>query len=121
MMVTSKYFDEKEFNRCTPRCSLQQMQQQTIDKLDMAREIARIPFVLTSAYRSSRWDVERGRSGTGAHTLGMAVDIRCNASDNRFAIIYGLLMAGFSRIGIDKGFIHADDSPQHTQRVVWLY
>ena len=59
-MVTSKYFSEGEFNRCSPSCSLQDMKQTTMSKLDTAREIAGIPFVLTSAYRSPAHD--RGKT-----------------------------------------------------------
>lgn len=73
-MITSKYFKEEEFNRCSPSCSLQDMKQTTISKLDTAREIAGIPFVLTSAYRSPEHDRSKGRSGTGAHTIGRAID-----------------------------------------------
>ena len=109
-MITSKYFKEDEFNRCSPSCSLQDMKQTTISKLDTAREITGIPFVLTSAYRSKKWDQSKGRSGTGAHT-----------SRNRFLVVDALLKAGFKRIGVAKTFIHADDSETHDQSVMWLY
>ena len=121
IMVVSKYFSEKEFQQCVPECSLQNMTHTTMSKLDTAREIAEIPFVLTSAFRSSEWDREKGRSGTGAHTLGRAVDIRCDVSRNRFLIVKALLKAGFKRIGIAKNFVHADDSEIHEQEIVWLY
>lgn len=75
-MITSKYFSEGEFSCCSPSCSLQDMEQTTMNRLDTAREIAGIPFVLTSAYRSPKHDRSRGRSGSGAHTLGRAVDIK---------------------------------------------
>lgn len=120
-MTTSKYFKEREFELCTPSCSLQDMKQSAMSKLDTAREIAGIPFVLSSAYRSSDHDRDRGRSGTGAHTLGRAIDIRCNTDRNRFLLISSLLKAGFTRIGIAKTFIHADDSPGHTQDISWMY
>lgn len=120
-MITSKHFKEAEFNNCSPACSLQNMQQETIVKLDSAREIAGIPFVLNSAYRSPEWDKSKGRSGTGAHTLSRAVDIRCNTERNRFIVVDALIKAGFTRVGIAKTYIHADDSPTHTQQVIWLY
>jgi len=120
-MVTSKYFKESEFRACTPSCHLHDMNQATMSKFDTAREIAGIPFVINSAYRSPEWDRSKGRSGTGAHTLGRAIDIRCNSDRNRFLVISALLKAGFTRIGIAKTYIHADDSPSHTQQVVWLY
>ena len=120
-MITSKYFKEDEFNRCSPSCSLQDMKQATISKLDTAREIAGIPFVLTSAYRSPEHDRAKGRSGTGAHTIGRAIDIRCNTSRNRFLVVDALLKAGFKRVGVAKTFIHVDDSERHDQDVMWLY
>ena len=120
-MITSKYFKEDEFNRCSPSCSLQDMKQTTISKLDTAREVAGIPFVLTSAYRSPEHDRSKARSGTGAHTIGRAIDIRCNTSRNRFLVVNALLKAGFKRIGVGKTFVHADDSETHDQEVIWLY
>ncbi|MDD4778907.1 MAG: D-Ala-D-Ala carboxypeptidase family metallohydrolase [Fermentimonas sp.] len=118
-MTTSKYFKESEFQSCSPSCSLQDMQQSTMSKFDKARELAGIPFVINSAYRSSEWDRSKGRSGTGAHTLGRAIDIRCNTERNRFLVLSSLIKAGFKRIGIYKRFIHADDSPNHTQEIIW--
>ena len=120
-MVNSKHFKESEFNRCSPSCSLQDMQQATIDKLDKARDIAGIPFVLTSAYRSPQHDKSKGRSGTGAHTLGHAIDIRCNDSASRYKIVLALQQAGFTRIGVANSFVHADDSPKHAQDILWTY
>ena len=120
-MITSKYFSEGEFSCCSPSCSLQDMEQTTMNRLDTAREISGIPFVLTSAYRSPKHDRSRGRSGSGAHTLGRAVDIKCNTSRNRFIVVNSLLKAGFKRIGVAKTFIHVDDSGIHDQEVIWLY
>lgn len=120
-MTASKYFKESEFQACSPACSLQDMNQATMSKFDTAREIACIPFVINSAYRSPEWERMKGRSGTGAHTLRRAMDIRCNSDRNRFVIVEALIKAGFTRIGIAKTYIHADDSPLHSQQVVWLY
>lgn len=92
-----------------------------MNRFDMARDIAGIPLVITSAYRSPKWDRARKRSGTGAHTLGRAIDIRCHTDRNRFLIVSALIRAGFTRIGIAKTFIHADDSPNHSQEVTWMY
>lgn len=120
-MITAKYFKESEFRVCVPSCSLQNMQQHTIDKLDAAREMAGIPFVLNSAYRSKKWELSKGRTGTGAHTQGCAVDIRCNTDENRMKIISALLAVGFRRIGVAKTYIHADDDPKKKQNLIWLY
>lgn len=115
------YFSESEFKACSPSCSKADMQAETLCKLNNARHMAGIPFVLNSAYRSPAHDKTKGRSGTGAHTLGRAVDIRCNTIQNRFKIVDAAIRAGFTRIGIAKSFVHLDDSPNHTQEVIWLY
>ena len=120
-MVKSKHFSESEFKRCDPPCSLQDMSQVLMDKLDSAREAAGIPFVLNCAYRSVAWDKAKGRSGNSAHTRGLAVDIRCNTSANRFKIVSALLSVGFRRIGIGKSFVHADIDDSLTQDVMFDY
>lgn len=117
----AKYFKESEFKKCVPSCSLRDMNPRTLERLDMAREIAGIPFVLTSAYRSPAWEKAKGRTGTGAHTKGMAVDIRCNTDANRYRIITACLKAGFVRFGIAKNYIHVDDDPTKMQNIVWHY
>lgn len=120
-MITAKYFKESEFRKCVPSCSLQDMNQGTMDKLDAAREIAGIPFVLNSAYRSKAWEAKQGRDGTSSHTKGMAVDIRCNTNANRMKIVRALIEAGFVRIGIGKTFVHVDDDAAKSQNVMWHY
>lgn len=120
-MTKSKHFKESEFKKCVPSCSLQNMKQSTMNRLDTARDIAGIPFVLNSAFRTVEHEKRQGRAGTSSHTTGRAVDIRCNDDRNRFKIIDALLQSGFRRIGVAKTFIHADDSDTHTQGVVWFY
>jgi hypothetical protein len=121
MKITSRWFKEAEFKQCNPPCSLQDMNQETMSKADKARDIAGIPMVVNCAHRSPAWDKERGRSGTGSHTKGRGLDFRCNSERNRFVLVAALLKAGFTRIGIAKTYIHADDSPTHTQEIIWLY
>lgn len=120
-MIKAKHFTEAEFKRCSPSCSLQDMKQGTMNRLDKARELAGIPFVLNSAYRSPKWEKEKGRTGTGAHTQGHAVDIRCNTNENRAKILAACREAGFTRFGIAPTYIHVDDDPTKTPDVVWLY
>ena len=120
-MNTAKYFKESEFQRCSPSCSLQDMRQDFMDKLDAVREKSGIPLVLNSAYRSVSHEKKMGRAGTSAHTLGCAADIRCNTDGNRFAIIRSAVELGFTRIGVAKTFIHLDNSATHSQGVAWMY
>ena len=120
-MITSRHFKESEFERCTPSCSLQDMNQGTMDMFDAARDEAGIPLVISCAYRSSAWDKAKKRSGTGAHTTGHAIDIVCHSDANRWKIVNSLIKVGFIRIGIEGGFIHADNSPSHSQNIIWMY
>lgn len=112
------YFKEKEMARCNPPCHLSDMDQHFMDKLDIARSIAGTPFILNSAFRSSKWDKNKGRSGKGMHTLGRAVDIRCGDSRQRSKIVSSLIQAGFTGLGIATTFIHVDDRETPN---MWLY
>lgn len=105
---------------CTPSCSLSNMSQSFMNRLDMAREIAGIPFVLNCAYRSVTWDKLHGRSGNSYHTLGRAVDIKCLSSKERYKIVAALLKSGFTGIGVNKTFIHVDDRVV-TDPLIFLY
>lgn len=120
-MITARHFSEGEFKRCVPSCSLQDMQQSTMDKLDRARDLAGIPFKLNCAYRSKAWDLSKGRNGNSAHTRGYAVDIAANNSATRLKVIKGLLDAGFNRIGVGATFVHADNDPTLPQNVLFHY
>lgn len=88
-------------------------------RLDRARQLAGIPFVVNSSYRSPAYEVSKGRSGTSAHCHGRAFDIKCRSSRERFKIVSSALNAGFTRIGIYPSFVHLDDSPEHDQCVIW--
>ena len=117
----SKYFHPSEFKRCTPSCCIDDMNAAFLDILDRVRERAGIPLVLNSAYRSKAYEHARGRSGNGAHTRGMAVDIRCNTSANRMKIVRAALECGIVRIGIGKTYVHLDCDTSLVQGVIWHY
>jgi len=120
-MVTAKYFKEAEFKKCTPSCSLQDMQPTFMATLDAIRSLAGIPLKLSCAYRSVEWDKAKGRDGNSAHTRGWAVDIVCNSSATRSKIITAALRMGINRIGIGKNFIHLDADPSKPKNVIWHY
>lgn len=119
--ITAKYFSEQEFKRCSPACSLQNMDQEFMNKLDKVREMAKIPLVLNSAYRNVAWEKSKKRSGKGDHPQGKGVDIRCNTSENRFKILHAAIMVGFTRIGIGKTYIHLGDGDNLPSPVIWHY
>ena len=52
---------------------------------------------------------------------GLAADIACSASLDRFTIVDALIDAGFNRLGIAKSFIHVDSDPDKAPYVIWTY
>lgn len=104
----AQYFKDAEFKRCTPACRLADMDAQFMLTLDRVRSLAGIPLVLNSAFRSVAYEKSHNRAGTSAHCQGKAVDIRCNTSANRLAIIRAALAAGIQRIGVGQTYIHLD-------------
>lgn len=119
-MVDLKYFKPSEFRKASPSCYLDDMDVSFLQCLDLARDIAGIPFVINSAYRTKEYELSKGRSGTSSHCKGVAVDLRCSNAFDRYHIVRSLLCVGFRRIGISKYFIHvdADDSKK---ACIWLY
>lgn len=117
-MIQIDYFSEAEFKRCVPSCEKSQMDPGFLKRLNQARRLAGIPFVLNSAYRSVEHEKSMNRTGNSMHTKGRAVDIRCLDGNSRFVIVKALIMVGFRGIGISNKFIHVDDRDYKT---IWLY
>ena len=117
-MLSLKHFAPQEFERCIPSCSIDKMNPEFLVALDTARDVAEVPFVLTSAYRSPSYDLAKGRSGSGYHTRGRAVDVACIDSKTRWKIVCGCLAVGLS-VGLSKdGFVHIDN---RREPIVFLY
>jgi hypothetical protein len=93
----------------------------SVDRVQVAREIAGVPFVLNRAISCEEHNQKVGGSDTSSHLLGYAFDIACANDGHRWKIIEGLKRAGFTRIGVRKDFIHADDDPAKNQERLWVY
>lgn len=113
-----KYFQLSEFScKC---CGQSQMDLDFVHKLDKARDIAGVPFIIKSGYRCPKHNAsEEVRSTSQNHPSGHAADIACDGHLQRIKILTGLIQAGFTRIGIRKDFIHVDDMPKSDS--CWLY
>lgn len=92
-----------------------------LHKLDNARNIAGLPFIINSAYRSPEHNAKIGGSPNSSHLKGLAVDIKCTDSRTRFIIVDALIKAGFNRIGIADSFIHVDLDLDKSNKVIWTY
>lgn len=105
----------------TPTCQMDQMDSDFMHRLDTARGLAGIPFVVNSAYRTEEYEQSKGRDGTSSHTKGLAVDLKAETSRERYLIIKALLDAGFHRLGIGEDFIHVDGDQNKDRNVIWDY
>ena len=94
---------------CTCGCGKVVLDSIFFAMLTRAREIADVPFVITSGYRCPKHNKEVGSTSQN-HPSGRAADIKATDGPTRGKILKGLYLAGFRRIGIDfrRGFIHAD-------------
>jgi zinc D-Ala-D-Ala carboxypeptidase len=92
-----------------------------VDMLDKAREIAGIPFVITSGFRTVTHNKAVGGVSDSAHLKGLAVDLRCRNSNERYLLLNALLSVGFNRIGYGKTFLHADIDTTKPKNVIFDY
>lgn len=118
MTKNFKYFSYEEF-RC-PCCGENKTKEELILLLDKARELAGIPFKITSGYRCPKYNKKVGGVENSAHTFGLGADILCTNSHNRFKIVKALIDAGFKRIGIGKNHIHCDIDITKPEGVLWV-
>lgn len=118
--TNKNYFKPEEF-ACKCGCGVNNIQEELIKKLNVARNIAGVPFKITSGYRCPEHNKKVGGVANSSHIDGSAVDIYCDNDSDRFKIILGLLIAGFTRIGIGKDFIHCDIDAKKSPDVIWKY
>lgn len=123
------HFDQQEFAALSPPCDAADMDIAFMERLERLREAFGKPIVLCSAFRSSRWEREHGRSGTGAHALGLAVDVRISGPD-AYHLVGMAYSHGFTGIGVHQTgptasrYIHLDAAPAGNGRArpaIWSY
>jgi len=116
-----KYFELFEFASPDEPGSENKMKKDFIQKLDKARDIAGVPFIITSAYRTENHNREVGGRIGSSHCKGLAVDLLYNGSRDRYLILNALLKVGINRIGLGKSFIHCDVDLDKDENVIWTY
>lgn len=114
------YFNHDEFD-CKCGCGANEVKQELVDKLNVAREEAGIPFVVVSGTRCEERNEKEGGAPDSAHLEGWGADIRTKSSRSRWKIVTALINAGFTRLGIGRTFIHADCDPDKFPEVIWKY
>ena len=88
--------------------------------LSIARGKANVPFIITCGLRTPEQNAALSESvSDSAHLTGHAVDLACGDSPTRYAMLSGLLAAGFTRIGIYSAHLHADNDATKPPNVIW--
>ena len=114
-------FHKSEFQcKCGCGIGFDQMDRKLLNRLDIAREFAGVPFTINSSIRCGKHNENVGGRINSAHLTGNAVDIKADSSGNRFKIIEALLCAGFNRIGVYDTFIHVDNDQSKPKKVLWV-
>ena len=116
-----KYFNYEEFDSPDAQGSGQLMDPKLLEMIDEAREIYGKPIHVTSGYRTETHNRKVGGVSSSSHLKGLAIDVACVKSDDRFEMLTALLEVGFNRIGVAGTFIHVDIDKDKSQNVIWTY
>ena len=115
----TEHFSKLELS--CPCCGVMGMDQEFMDILEAVRKEYGKPMKLNSSFRCHKHNEAIGAKSSSSHCLGVAVDIDCDFSRQRFDLIRHLLKH-VTRIGIGEGFIHADnDLANKSANVIWTY
>jgi len=116
-----KYFNYEEFDSPDIQGSGQLMDKKILSMLDEVREMYGKPISINSGYRTIRHNAKVGGKSQSSHLKGLAVDIACSTSRDRYSLLEALKSVGFNRIGIAKSFIHVDIDSNKSDKVIWVY
>jgi zinc D-Ala-D-Ala carboxypeptidase len=121
-----KYFKLSEFDSPDRPGTGELMEHDVLEALDVARDIAGFPFIVTSGVRTVEYNRELMKKGypvspKSSHLLGWAADLKVVSTRKRFLMMEALLDAGFNRFGIGKDYIHVDMDPNKDPNVIWTY
>jgi len=116
-----KYFNYEEFDSPDIQGSGQLMDPELLDMIDKAREIYGKPIRVNSGYRTEDHNRKVGGVDSSSHLKGLAIDVACIRSKDRFEMLTALIEVGFNRIGVASTFIHIDVDKNKSQNVIWTY
>ena len=116
-----RYFKPSEFScKCGCGAGLSEMQLAFMLRLENAREVAGIPFRISSGFRCEKHNKNVGGVADSAHVRGLAADILTSGSLERHTILNAVLKV-FPRVGVDKHFIHVDFDLTKPNPSLFLY
>lgn len=119
-MIELKHFSPEtdpgiDFSHATP---------ESLQMLDVARDIAGVPFKVSRSYSTPEHSIAVGGLGDDAHTEEgcTAYDVEYADHAQRVRIIFGLIKAGFTGIGVNEknSHVHGDASPILPRPAFWI-
>ena len=116
-----KYFKLEEFDSPDEPGSGKCMNEEFLHMLDATRKKFGKPIKINSGYRTAARNKKIGGVANSSHLRGLAADISCKSSKDRFQLVKILLEAGFRRMGIAGSFIHVDIDKTKSQDLIWGY
>ena len=116
-----KYFKHEEFDSPDKPGSGLNMHEEILHMLDAVRKQFGKPIKINSGYRTETRNQKIGGVPNSSHLKGLAADISCENSKDRFTLLGLLVKAGFKRIGVASSFIHVDIDKTKSQDLIWVY
>lgn len=101
---------------------------QALQGIQIIRNYYGVPFSVNASYRTAAHDMSKGRSGTGPHTKGIAIDIAPLKNKEQIILDYHqqvlnqgplfqqLRAAGIGGFGLYDNFMHIDSRPSGSHR-----
>jgi hypothetical protein len=90
-----KYFTLDEFDSPDHKGSGVNMDSNFLELLNNARQIAGIPFKISSGYRTIEHNQKVGGVSNSSHLSGLAADISISSGNERYLVLNALIKAGF--------------------------
>lgn len=106
---------------CRCGCGKVEMDEYFMLRLQEARTYHKKPMIINSGFRCPIYNKKINGSVSSSHLKGLAVDIKCETTEERFRLLESLFVSNFYRIGIGEDFIHVDLDADKPQCIVWLY
>lgn len=116
-----RYFKLEEFDSPDEKGSGSKMSEELLSMLDVARKKFGKPIKINSGYRTITHNKKVGGKPSSSHLKGLAVDISCTNSVDRFKLESILREVGFNRLGVASTFIHVDIDKNKSSHVMWVY
>jgi uncharacterized protein YcbK (DUF882 family) len=116
----TEHFSRVEF-ACRCGCGLNTIDPILVQRLEHARRILSKPIRINSGIRCAAHNAVEGGAANSAHLTGLAADLACPSSYERYDLLMALLTVSFGRVGIGKDFIHVDIDRTKPRDICWLY